>query len=861
MPPDLIDEDPTMADTFGAVPLRSLERGTCVGRYLISDVLGQGGMGVVYRAFDPDLGRPIALKMLTVEKSPGQNTDVCAESRSRLLREAQALAKLSHPNVVTVHDVGTFENAVFIAMELIEGKTLGEWLRSDKPTPEEIMTVIMAAGRGLAAAHREGIIHRDFKPANVIVGKDQRVRVLDFGLARATDEQGAEDQSATARQIAEPADTPDWQESSGSVNYLSSSLTQAGTIMGTRNYMAPEQFEHRPLDERVDQFCFCVVLYEALHGFRPFEAKSNRLLVKRMFAGRVKLPEKTVLPDWRMKVILRGLQGEPEERYSSMEQLLAALDHDPFAVVRQARAKRRKKLLLAGAILFFLGSVALGLWYGTTKGSRLCKGAGDKIASVWPDSVRAEIKAAFLATGRPNAQDTFERVAKQFDKYADAWVTMSTEACEAAHVHGSQSFQMMDLRMACLERRLDEFFAVTQLFVTQTDKEVLNKAVKIAFGLSNLSVCADDDALSATIPPPADPKTRAKVKSLRKRLGEIGVLINAGKYEQTMVIAKEVLAAAKQSAYLPLEAEALLRLGKALDNTGKYGQSVQTLKSAALLADSCGHDQVRAKALTTLVFVVGYLQANFEEAKKLAERARGVLVRLNDKGELLTTWNNNIGIVLSKRGEYDQALKHFEKGLELEKERLGAEHTDVASSDNNIGLVYFRTGKLDRALLHLERALKVMVATLGPEHPDVAAAHNNLGLVYFQKGEYQLVGEHYQKALSIWQKTLGPDHPDVAGAHNNLGIVFAREGDLERAQRHYEKALIIWDNALGPNHILLVWALSGLGSIKLQQGHIAEARTLLERAISICADGKCIGAEKEPLAQAIRALTESKAMP
>ncbi|MBA2542205.1 MAG: serine/threonine protein kinase, partial [Deltaproteobacteria bacterium] len=231
-----------------------LRRGATVGRFLVLGRLGAGGMGVVYAAYDPELDRRVALKLL---RGSSREDDV----RARLLREAQAAARLSHPNVVSVFDIGVFEGRVYFAMEYVEGVTLAEWLRGDRAWPD-IVEMFVQAGRGIAAAHEAGVIHRDFKPENVLVGRDGRARVVDFGLARAAD-----GEPTPVPALASSAD-PD--ETQPAMRGISDRLTRTGTLLGTPRFMAPEQFAGGEITPSTDQFGFCVALYSALYRTLPF---------------------------------------------------------------------------------------------------------------------------------------------------------------------------------------------------------------------------------------------------------------------------------------------------------------------------------------------------------------------------------------------------------------------------------------------------------------------------------------------------------------------------------------------------------------------------------------------------------------
>ncbi len=287
-----------------------LDPGDKVDRFSILGRIGHGGMGVVFSAYDPRLDRKVALKLL---RSSDDSKLTPEEAQARLLREAQALAQQSHPNVIAVYDVGTYKSEVYIAMELVEGKTLGQWLRAYQRSQREILDKFQQAGRALAAAHGSGLVHRDFKPDNVLVGDDDRVRVMDFGLAR-----------SLFYDIPEESLDPNFRIAVDGVSELNRSLTATGAVLGTPRYMAPEQFLGRLADARSDQFSFCVGLWEALHGKHPFEGGTARALAESADTRPV-APAGSRMPAWVQRVLERGLAREPARRYPSMEALLRDL--------------------------------------------------------------------------------------------------------------------------------------------------------------------------------------------------------------------------------------------------------------------------------------------------------------------------------------------------------------------------------------------------------------------------------------------------------------------------------------------------------------------------------------------------------
>jgi tetratricopeptide (TPR) repeat protein len=300
-----------------------------IGRYRILRTVGSGGMGTVCAAQDPDLDRVVALKLVDPSLAATEATAL----RARLAREAQAMARLAHPNVITVHDIGSFGDRLFIAMEYVEGGTLRWWLRSAPRGRDAVVEMLTAAGRGLAAAHAAGVVHRDFKPDNVLVGTDGRVRVTDFGLARL--------QTAAASDAAGEAGQPHAREGT-------TSLSRSGALVGTPAYMAPEQFRGEPADERSDVFSFCATAWEALYGARPFSGRDlTELRAAVCSADLPARPQQPKLPDRLHEAIAGGLHADPERRWPSMTALLAEIEG---SVRPEIRPSRRARIAVAFAV-------------------------------------------------------------------------------------------------------------------------------------------------------------------------------------------------------------------------------------------------------------------------------------------------------------------------------------------------------------------------------------------------------------------------------------------------------------------------------------------------------------------------------
>jgi hypothetical protein len=515
----------------------ALERGTSVGRYLVLDPIGHGGMGLVYAAFDPELDRKVAIKLLRADLASGAERRQLF--RARLVREAQAMARLSHPNVVPVYDVGTLGDRLFVAMELVEGGTLKTWMREQKPRWREVLALFLQAGRGLAAAHAAGLVHRDFKPDNILVGRDGRPRVTDFGLARA-------DSASDLPMLDDDRDSP--AHLSGSLN---EPLTREGAVMGTPGYMSPEQCMARPTDARSDQFSFCAALYESIYGERPFPGIGPEEVIESVRQGEIRQPPaNSEVPAWVRKAVLRGLAFEPAARWASMVALLDALGRDP--------ALRRRRFLTAAATVAVIGVAAVGV---RARSQAVCRGAERKLDGIWDEARKERISRAFGATGLPYATRAWQEVSSTLSAYASAWTGMHTDACEATRVRGEQTESMLELRMTCLEGRRKELKALTDLFAN-ADGDTVGEAVQAAGELQPVAMCGDLPMLTAAVPPPTDAHMRDEVDGLRTHLAEARALLQSGKYPAGLAAARAVLPHAHEVGYRPLEAEALELTGR-----------------------------------------------------------------------------------------------------------------------------------------------------------------------------------------------------------------------------------------------------------------------------------------------------------
>ncbi len=814
---DLASDSETMPLKGEEQPARKalgLHPGSRVGRYLIIEKLGEGGMGIVYKAYDPDLDRRIALKVL---RSKRRKKKRGARATARLIREAQALAQLSHPNVVAAYDVGTLGADIYVAMELVEGQSLHQWQKNSKPSQEEIIQVMMAAGRGIAAAHRAGIVHRDIKPDNIVRGNDGRVRVVDFGLARAlaypdsTDHQhdwkstplsSSRDSLHTEDPDSQtfPSETT-WSEDSR----LRAPLTVEGSVIGTPGYMAPEQYLSVELDEYSDQYSFCASLFRLLYGRRPHAGKSPKEIKILTTSGQIENPHDPAVPAWLRKIVMRGLALRKQDRFASMEALLQALDKNP-------RRRRRRWLSMAAVtVLLATGLAAVFAWQAHRFG--MCHGASDILAQTWNDASRQSIRHSFLATGVAFAADTQQRVEQALGKYAEQWVAMHTEACEATRVRGEQSAQMMDLRMACLARRLDQMQALLELFSQNVDRQIVERASRAVSALPSLTRCADRKLLSLPIAPPDAGPMQEQVKKIRSLQAQAQAHHDTGKFSLGLQKATVALGQARNTQYPPLLAEVLYLQARIQFRLGKYPEAEKNYLESWQIAESAGDDYQRALTGLDLMHLIGDMQGDFQRGMQWSQITKGIVDRLGKDTKLSADWHNVTASILTEKGDYDQALSHYRQALSLREKLYDAPNVAIGVSLNNMAYLFNRRGESEKAARYLSQALAIHEQTMGPEHPFVGTTLDNLSLAYSEMGRYGEAEKASRRALVVGQSALGPDHPAVGKTLEILGWIMAGLGRSQEAMEHLNRARQIIAAALGADHPDLGWCYEDLGAV------------------------------------------------
>ncbi|MBL9104635.1 MAG: serine/threonine protein kinase [Myxococcales bacterium] len=836
-------EDLSLAHTVGgglalSGRVEEIGHGQRVGRYVVLGALGAGGMGVVYAAYDPQLDRKVALKLLHSGGTRGDGTAELGDGHARLLREAQAMARLRHPNVVAVHDVGSVGDRVFIAMEFIEGTTLKSWLRAQPRTRKEVLAVFVQAGRGLQAAHEAGLVHRDFKPENVLVSVAGQAQVLDFGLAKSTEDAG--------EQLAAPAGEVALDRSIGS---LSSELTQQGAVLGTPAYMSPEQHLGLPTDARTDQFSFCVALYEALYGTPPFPADSIASLAMAVVGGKVgEAPRDSYarVPMWLRKILLRGLLVDPALRYPSIAALLDELSRDP--------SSQRRRWIAIAAGVGFVALGAAGYAHYSAQSSQQCADIDHSLAGVWDDATRKAVHEAFVAAGDSAfAEDTWQRAAGMLDRYTAAWVEAQTAVCVATHVERTQTVELLHLQSACLARRLSEVEAVTRV-LAQADAAVVENAVSTVAGLHDLGTCTDEQALLSGLVPPQDEQTQAAVDRVRVRLDSAQALARAGQYQTGLGVARAATEEARATRYAPVLAEALLTEGGLLVEAGETRQAEEATTAAIAAAAAGKHAAAAADAWVQLISLVGVELAQAERAIHMRLAAESAIAWAGGDEWVSARFLQAVGNVLHSQGHYAESIEHLGRALALYEKQAddGEAHARdlaIAGTLALLGMVHQSKGEFDTADGYLRRALEIRRKTLGNDHPAAASSLHDLGNNDYRRARYAEAERSLGEALAIRKRVLGPEHKRVADTENSLGAVDYAEGEHVDARLHYARALEIRKKALGEEHPLTASSWMNLGNTDLVLGKYDEARANYEKALTI--QEKALGPEHPQVAYSL----------
>ncbi|HEY5922741.1 MAG TPA: serine/threonine-protein kinase [Kofleriaceae bacterium] len=768
---------------------------TKLGRYDVGEPIGSGSMGTVFSGFDPDLKRPVALKVL--------NTDPNAAAQARLFHEAQALAQLSHPNVVAVYDVGRSDHEVFIAMELLVGRDLERWLAETPRKWKPVVDLFLDVARGLAAAHAAGIVHRDLKPRNIFVETTGRVCVTDFGLARVQADALVGDVRAAG---------------TGSVRSLGTA-----ELVGTPAYMSPEQIDGKPATERSDQYSFCVALHEALTGQRPFVGNTLAELRAAMRTGFVMRTSRAA-PTWLGRVLARGLAEDAEQRYASIDQLILSL--------RSGRTRGRRRIALGGAAAVACAFAITG----AVAAQRItavepCTGAERHVASVWTEQRATRAREAFTASGLPYAADSWRSVDAAIKQYSQRWIAGWRDACVATSVRKEQSAELLDKRMVCLERKRAEVDAFAVL-LGGADRALIAEAPAAIARLSAPESCGDRSLLVDAPAPPAGSSQRVVVTMLSQWIAQARAFWVAGRYAKGLEHLMHVETQVESAGHLPTLASFLSLKGLLEDETGAFDPAEATWRRNIQVAAEAGDRILVARTWLDLIRLLGVRKGDSEKALALVPAAQSA-VTLSRDPELAVRFHAYLGTIHRNADQLPEAEKELRQALAgYQRKARGKDDLDVATASTNLGLAINGLGKLAEAEKLHRSALATFTTVYGPNHPRTAAVHNNLGMVLQGMEKYEESRVQFKTAVDVLSAALGPEHQSLAGLLSNLALAEGGVGRREDAVKTHRRAVAILERKLPPGDPKIATARGNLALELAGLGQNEEARRLLESAVA-----------------------------
>ncbi|MEX1364755.1 MAG: serine/threonine-protein kinase [Nannocystaceae bacterium] len=798
-----------------------------LGRYRELEEIGRGGMSVVYRGRDESIGRWVAIKLLRGDHS---------EHEQRLRREARAMARLSHPNVVQVLEVGRQRDETYVVMELVEGADAAAWLAAGPRSWREVLDVFLAAGQGLVAAHGEDLVHRDFKPSNVMVGDDGRVRVTDFGLAASMGLGPGGDTTPGEHGLADgPGDD---------------ALTATGARLGTPRYMAPEQRFGASVDHRADQWSFAASLWESLYGQHPFADADGRLRPAQPTPTRPS--SERGVPRGVQRVLRRALAIEPPQRHASMHDLLWQL---------RTAARARGRTVVAGvAALAVLGAAT---WWaaGASQPRPRCDPA-EHSAALWSADRRAAVEQAFLATKLPFAAQAYADVDARLGPWRQAWDAEYRTVCEAASVEQGPDPEA-ERHLSCLRAELAEVEGLLEVFGA-ADLDVVGRAEVATRELPGLQRCVTPAARASI--------ERGVLAEHEERVAAIRAQVRAGRYREAAALSEQAVASTTEPA---LRAEVALLLGENRRRSGDVAGAVEPTERAFYDAAAAEDARLATQAALSRL-MLSIKRSEHDTALGWIRHAGTWLERIEDEPERIRlqrelglgrsellyeqghyddalsesqrVWDscegdeslpivprmfNLMGLITLGQGAYDDAASWYRRAVRLEAARSGREHPQVASSVENLGTVAWFQGDYEEAARRYEEAYAIRKVALGPNNPNTINTVMNLALIDEIRGDYEAAVLKHEQAVAGFEATLGHDHPRTAQAIGNLAVTLSEMGQWERSIALNRESLKIYEAALGPDHPAVGNALHNLASGLTDVERYEEALALHERALQI----------------------------
>jgi tetratricopeptide (TPR) repeat protein len=833
---ETIDSPTATSSADSAIPAQ-------LGSFVPTERLGSGGMGTVFAALDRRLGRTVAIKVVR----PDRPNEDRREDR-RLLAEAQALARLAHPNVVTVYEVGPLPGGgVFLAMELVRGPTLREWARG-RPW-RQVVDAYAQVARGLAAAHRAGLVHGDVKPDNALVGVDGRVRVVDFGLAVPARRRDGDEPTVAPVAAAAPA-------APVTGDAATVPAMTALPLAGTPAYMAPEQLRGGGIDERSDQFSLCVALYEALYGERPYARDTFLAEPASWPRGRQPRPS-NVRARWLYDALERGLSLDPARRFPSLDALVAVLDRE--------RDRARRLVLTAGLAALAASGAAIGGTWLVTRDGQPCRMADDALRGAWGSDARAALRAAHERTGQTWVVHAGSTLVAALDRHAEAWLGSRVAACRATHVERTQSAELLDRRIECLETRRRALGAVAALATAQPTRAA-ERADDLITSLGDAASCDARGALRDG-PPAPPPALAAPVSDARDHAARAEALRVAGDLDgATAALDAASVAAAAARGYTPVRAELDAVAARLAFNRGRHLDGIERSRRAADYALASRQDDLLADVALTLALEAGGRAEHAAVAPHWLDSADAALRRVAAPDDPRWLW------LQLAHGRHRIAADRAIEAVAILSTALadagvrGAPQRDdalrwQARLLQDRGNALARTGAAAAALADYRQAIALLVASLGPDHPKIGCARLALGLHLVEAMHDLDAGERElaeARRIAAGVSAIAVGDAELAQAQ----LAFYR-GDPARAAVHAEAARSNFDASATAGDRRRGRARNALGAARFLVGDPAGAERDYREALALleaeAPDSHDVGATYFNLAEAALALGRRRA--
>lgn len=753
-------------------------------------------MGVVYEARDPDLDRKVALKVLRA-------TALDPSRAERFVLEARALAKLRHPNVVTVYEVGSDGETRFIVMDLVQGGTLGSWLKTPRSW-QDIVRMFIGAGQGLQAAHDAGLVHRDFKPDNVLV-ENELPRVVDFGLAA-----GADDPLTTTLGTS-PLESSE-----------AGRCTQTGGFVGTPVYMAPEQARGETTPA-ADQYAFCVALFEALEGRRPHADAEPKGLEAMLAARETRIPAGIPrnAPRWLRRAIVRGLAPSPVERWPSMNDLLLTLQ-------RVEGAGRRRTIAVAGALALTAAAAGAGtLWGDTAEGA--CSSAANPLHEAWSNARRTELQRVFEDMDLPYAADTWQRVEPRLESYAQQWERAAERACIADLAAPDPAPPLNQARQRCLGRRKSDFTSLLATFAT-LDAETLDRAIDAAATIPAVSTCDDAALLREQLERGSE--RQLAPPSLYDLVAASDVAFRIGKDDTALREAGEALDGAKAIPDLELATLASLVVAKVQQRGGELEEATASASDAVEAAELLGDTKLRAQAQLQLLDILTD-RREFDSSARLARFTRASVLRLGNPLPMLLELQLRDGWLAHNKGDVEAALELFEQAEALAREQDATGYDLLGRSLRGQGNSLSELGRYDESIAVQQHAVELLGLRLGTATPRVIQARMDVATALSNYGRSQEAVALAKSTLADANTLAGEESVLAARAQGTLGIAYATHGMLTEAEPLLRAASTTLEKKLGPKNTTVAQGWTALARVLAYLDRPQEAIEVLEHAREI----------------------------